>query len=50
MEDAAELEYMMILARDLGLIAADRANAFCDEIQEVARMLFALRKEVQPTR
>ena len=44
---AAELEYLMILARDLGLIAADQGSRFCDELQEIARMLFRLRSRVE---
>jgi len=47
---AAELEYLMILAKDLGLIAANRSDALCAEIQEIARMLFGLRKKVEPSR
>ena len=40
----------MILAKDLGLIAANRSDALCAEIQEIARMLFGLRKKVEPSR
>jgi four helix bundle protein len=47
---AAELEYLVILARDLKLIAANRSDELCEEIQETARMLFALRKKVEPSR
>ncbi|MBI4819672.1 MAG: four helix bundle protein [Deltaproteobacteria bacterium] len=45
---AAELEYFMILARDLGLIPEDRSNELRDEIQEIAKMLFGLRTKVEP--
>lgn len=47
---AAELEYLMILAKDLGLVAADRSDALSEELQEIARMLFGLRKKVEPSR
>jgi len=47
---AAELEYLMILAKDLGLIAPNRSDKLCEEIQEIARMLFAFRKKVESTR
>ena len=47
---AAELEYLVILARDLELIAAHRSDTLCEQIQEVARMLFGLRKKVEPSR
>ena len=46
----AELEYLTILAKDLGLIAAGRSDHLCAEIQEVARMLFSLRKKVESSR
>lgn len=45
---AAELEYFMILARDLGFIAEQRMNQVNGEIQEIARMLYRLRTKVAP--
>ena len=45
---AAELEYFMILARDLGLVAEQRMNQVNGEIQEIARMLYRLRAKVAP--
>jgi four helix bundle protein len=45
---AAELEYFVILARDLGLLVKQRSDELCAEIQEIARMLNGLRKKVEP--
>jgi len=45
---AAELEYFMILARDLGFIAEQRMNQVNGEIQEIERMLYRLRTKVAP--
>lgn len=44
---AAEVQYLIILSRDLGLLSDDRADAILAEIDEIARMLHALRKKVE---
>ena len=45
---AAELEYFMILARDLGFVTEQRVNKLSAEIQEIARMLYRPRTKVAP--
>jgi hypothetical protein len=47
---AAELEYYLILARDLGFMTAPESGALCSETQEVARMLCGLRTKVEQTK
>ena len=42
----AEAEYFLILARDLGYVAADAAQPLSDRIDQLARMLHALRATV----
>jgi len=44
----AELQYLVILSRDLALITAERNKAILDEAEEIARMLHALRGKVDP--
>ena len=46
----AEVEYLLILARDLGLIDGKRSAPLLGEIDELARMLHALRKKVEGTK
>ena len=46
----AETEYLLILARDLGYIAAEEADPRFADIAEVARMLHALRVKVEEPR
>lgn len=43
---AAEVQYLIILSRDLGFVSTERAEALLAEIDEIARMLHALRKTV----
>jgi len=43
----AETEYLSILSRDLGYLAADASGPLLTEISEVSRMLFALRAKVE---
>ena len=43
----AETEYLVILCRDLGYIAQDVAEAYLAEMDEIARMLNALRSKVE---
>ena len=42
MGSASELEYQLLLARDLEMLAATEANALSDQVIEVKRMLAAL--------
>lgn len=44
---AAEVQYLIILSRDLGILAGDRAESILTEIDEIARMLHVLRKKVK---
>lgn len=44
---AAELEYLLILARDLGLISQERSQPAAGEVEEIARMLYGLRSKVE---
>lgn len=44
---AAELEYLLILARDLGHLAKDEFSKTCGELDEIARMLHGLRVKVE---
>ncbi len=43
----SETEYLVMLSRDLGYIGLDDATALLVEIEEIARMLFALRTKVE---
>lgn len=47
---AAELAYLIILSRDLGFVAADRSQSLLAEIDEISRMLYALRQRVENAR
>lgn len=44
-----EVEYFILLSRDLGLITADRYAALTDQIGPLARMLSSLRRKVETT-
>ena len=44
---AAELEYFVILARDLGFLERERSVGVLAEIDELARMIYALRQRVE---
>ena len=46
---AAEVEYQVILARDLGYLSTEAAEPLLTEIRGTARMLFALRRKVEQT-
>jgi four helix bundle protein len=43
----AETEYLLMLSRDLGFVDPDTCAAALNEVSEVARMLYALRKKVE---
>jgi four helix bundle protein len=43
----SETEYLVMLGRDLGYIGLDDATSLLVEIEEIARMLFALRMKVE---
>jgi four helix bundle protein len=43
----AETEYLLMLSRDLGFIAEDKAGALLNEISEISRMLSVLRAKVE---
>mgnify|MGYP001056574090 CR=1 FL=1 len=43
----AETEYFVLLARDLHYLPADRAQSLLVEIDEIAKMLYALRTKVE---
>ena len=45
----AELSYLIILSRDLGYIDKDRSVGLLGELDEIARMLYALRQKVERT-
>jgi four helix bundle protein len=42
-----EVEYLLMLARDLGYLAAEEARPHIGEVSELARMLFAFRRRVE---
>jgi len=42
----AELSYLLMLARDLGFVETQRAEACLAELDELSRMLYALRKKI----
>ena len=44
----AELEYLVILSRDLGYLGRETAQATADEMDELARMLRSLHQRVSP--
>jgi four helix bundle protein len=48
MGSASELEYHLLLSRDLGYLAPDRFNELVTEITSVRRMLSALIKRLSP--
>jgi four helix bundle protein len=43
----AETEYLVMLSRDLGFLAAKAAEALLEEVTEIAQMLNALRCKVE---
>ena len=43
----AETQYLLLLSRDLGYLAADTATPLLTESEEIARMLHALRSKVE---
>jgi four helix bundle protein len=43
----SETEYLVMLSRDLGYLVLDDATKYLVEIEEIARMLFALRTKVE---
>lgn len=45
----AETEYFVLLARGLDYLPAERAKPLLTEIDEIARMLYALRTKVEQT-
>ena len=44
---ASELEYHLLLARDLGYFTAQRHQALCDDVNEVKRMLYAFIRSIK---
>lgn len=44
----AETEYLLMVSRDLGYITPPQAEKAFQEISEISRMLFSLRKKVAP--
>jgi len=44
---AAELEYQLLLSRDLGFLSAQQYSPVCSSLAEVGRMLVALREKVR---
>ncbi len=50
MGSAAELDYFLLLARDLALITVDKHMSAAAEISELQRMLAALMRKVEATR
>lgn len=45
----AETEYLLVVSRDLGYLAAKDCDPLMQEISEIARMLYALRTKVSET-
>lgn len=43
----AEVEYLVMLSRDLGYVDEETTRAQIDEANEIARMLYALRRKVE---
>jgi four helix bundle protein len=43
---AVELEYLLLLARDLGVLAQDRYDGIASETVSIRRMCFSLRRRV----
>lgn len=43
----AEVEYLLLLSRDLGHLVVDKAGSLLSEVEEIARMLHALRSKVE---
>lgn len=43
----AEVEYLLLLSRDLGYLAPEANTALQAEVEEIARMLYALRVKVE---
>ena len=46
MRSASELEYQLLLARDLKLVRPEDCRPLCDEVMEVRRMLTGLLKKL----
>lgn len=42
MDSASEVEYLLILAKDLKYIEEESYNKFCEKITEIKKMLFSL--------
>ena len=47
---AVELEYFLLLARDLGLVPTETYEALCKDVLEVQRMLASLLRKVDTDR
>lgn len=43
----AEVEYLLLLSRDLGYLAPEANTALQAQVEEIARMLYALRVKVE---
>ena len=43
----AELEYQLLLSRDLGYLAADRHSELAIQVDEISRMLIGLMKHLK---
>ncbi len=43
----AEVEYLLLLSRDLGYVAPEANTALQAEVEEISRMLYALRVKVE---
>jgi four helix bundle protein len=44
---AAEVEYLLMLSRDIGYVGADDVGPLLTEVSELSRMLYALRTKVE---
>jgi four helix bundle protein len=44
---AAEVEYLLMLSRDLGYVPPDEAESLLREVSETSRMLYSLRIKVE---
>jgi four helix bundle protein len=44
---AAELEYQLLLTRDLNYLKSDHATALGGQVEEIKRMLVGFRKQLQ---
>jgi four helix bundle protein len=43
----SETEYLLLLSRDLGYLSQEANKALQAEVEEIARMLYALRMKVE---